>query len=69
MTNMENVSATPLELAAKRHNINVDVLVTSAFLRSLPQLDEVVLNTMPQSIVSILAKAAGANVTLSLIHI
>lgn len=58
-----NTAMTPLELAAARHNINVDVLVTSAFLRSLPQLGEVVLATMPQSIISILASAAGASVT------
>ena len=58
-----DTAMTPLELAAARHKINVDVLVTSAFLRSLPQLGEVVLATMPQSIISILASAAGASVT------
>jgi hypothetical protein len=61
--NSINTAMTPLELAAARHKINVDVLVTSAFLRSLPQLGEVVLATMPQSIISILASAAGASVT------
>ncbi|MDO6567898.1 hypothetical protein Q4561_12575 [Alteromonas sp. 1_MG-2023] len=63
MTNAENEITSPLELAAKRHNINIDILVTSAFLRSLSQLGEVVLTTMPQSIVSNLARAAGAKVT------
>ncbi|WP_269520962.1 hypothetical protein [Alteromonas sp. BMJM2] len=61
--NPVDTAMTPLELAAARHKINVDVLVTSAFLRSLPQLGEVVLATMPQSIISILASAAGASVT------
>lgn len=58
-----NTVEAPLALAAARHNINLDVLVTSAFLRSLPQLGEVVLATIPQSIIAILAGAAGANVT------
>jgi hypothetical protein len=58
-----NTVEAPLALAAARHNINLDVLVTSAFLRSLPQLGEVVLATIPQSIIAILARAAGANVT------
>lgn len=53
----------PLEVAAAHHKINVDILTTSAFLRSLPSIGEVILDSMPQSIISVLAMAAGARIT------
>lgn len=63
MPSMVSETKAPLDLAASLHNINVDLLVTSAFLRSIPLLSEVVLDTMPQSIIAILARRAGADVT------
>ena len=59
--NVSSVSS-PLDVAATHHRINVDILTTSAFLRSLPNVGEVVLDTMPQSIISVLAMAAGARI-------
>lgn len=59
--NVSSVSS-PLDVAATHHKINVDILTTSAFLRCLPNVGEVVLDTMPQSIISVLAMAAGARI-------
>ena len=53
----------PLDAAASRHAINVDILVASALLRSMPAMRDVVLDAMPQSIMANLASAVGANVT------
>lgn len=63
MYNELNGVLSPLEVAATHHKINVDILTTSAFLRSLPKVGEVILDTMPQSIISVLAMAAGAKIT------
>ncbi|MDB2331199.1 hypothetical protein N9V74_05750 [Alteromonas sp.] len=52
----------PLNAAASRHAINVDILVASAMLRSMPAMRDVVLDAMPQSIMANLAGAIGANV-------
>lgn len=63
MHNELNGVLSPLEVAAAHHKINVDILTTSAFLRSLPKIGEVILDSMPQSIISVLAMAAGARIT------
>ena len=63
MDSMVSETKTPLDLAASLHNINIDLLVTSAFLRSIPFMSEVVLDTIPQRILAILARRAGAGVT------
>lgn len=63
MHNELNGVLSPLEVAAAHHKINVDILTTSAFLRSLPSIGEVILDSMPQSIISVLAMAAGARIT------
>ena len=60
MHNELNSVLSPLEVAAAHHKINVDILTTSAFLRRLPNIGEVILDSMPQSIISVLAMAAGA---------
>jgi len=63
MHNKLSSAFSPLEVAANHHKINLDILTTSAFLRSLPNIGEVILDTMPQSIISVLAMSAGARIT------
>ena len=63
MHNNPSSVLSPLEVAATHHEINLDILTTSAFLRSLPRIGEVILDVMPQSIISVLAMAAGARIT------
>ncbi len=61
--NQSLLSYKPLNSAALRHSINLDILVTSAFIRSMPHIESVILEVMPQSIIANLAVAAGAQVS------
>lgn len=61
--NQSLLSYKPLESAALRHSINLDILVASAFIRSMPHIESAILEVMPQSIIANLAVAAGAQVS------
>ncbi|NDV91691.1 hypothetical protein GTH32_10900 [Alteromonas sp. 345S023] len=61
--NQSLLSYKPLQSAALRHNINLDILVTSAFIRSMPHIESAILEVMPQSIIANLAIAAGTQVS------
>jgi hypothetical protein len=63
MISSENYAESPLALASSLHGINLDILVTSAFLRSFTSIGEVVIDGIPQSIIGILAESAGARIT------
>jgi hypothetical protein len=62
-SNQSLLSYKPLESAALRHNINLDILVTSAFLRCMTNIESAILEVMPQSIIANLAVAAGVQVS------
>ncbi len=59
----DSYAESPLTLAGFLHGINLDILVTSAFLRSFTLVGEVIIDGIPQSLIAILAKSAGANLT------